>query len=1055
MVDFESSGADLERALEADGMLPVTAHNRNEVLDHWAERPPDAVLLSVDPKAERHREIVRIVRAAPEGHVPILFYGPASEGAPIRAPSEALAQGGDYFFRLPCDLSYLAGRARAWAERGAKQPEATAPSAPLSREAPQLEGFESGDAVDSPILERLRVPAALDAASAADWQWVGELDRSEILDPMELELPEVSGDAASPTLDLSDLTPSSAPEASPARKPTTFEVAGVGRAERDALLSAEIDDPEDDPLEELRIEEAEELPVAPVTSGPPTRISPDPQTPVWMGDESIFEAPAPPPVEEDEPIELAVEPAMPEPQVAPEPPKPRFEVHPPPTFDAARPPSYTPAPNPVPAEVSFPTIDITTESRVVAGRSKPDSSRISPETLEALRKLLTDNPPRGARAEPRAEPPRPEMRAEPIAPAVEAEALVGEEDPFDVYEPTLTLMPEERAAWVERLASPTSEACEPPAPVTAESIEEPPEPVKVTLTESPPPRHPITEDEETQELFMAPVAATTTADDFPPGALAIVSQAERQRQRGAIEEACAGYALAAQVYLDHDLVEPAKSLYRQVLALDPVHPFAKARLANLEGSGGASRDDIVLEFEDDVPSSEVTSDLHLEVAGKDASRPSTNLHGDLDLDEVEAPAFVLGRLQPASLSPERGRVTGVADMVQLLLRARAQRSTGTIDLGEAVRLQIAHGVPSGLIGDAVVPSFLRLVADVGRIGEGQARELAQVGGLSPRALARRLAARGLIDVEEEILLPTRHLEDQLVRFLQHRGEWIFEASIHAATQDLVPRVGELREWLVELLPRATTSDELRRALDLGQRTVRIVPGTDHFVATPDVPLVNLLDGRRGLEEAARLAGTPLARALGWALVWLQEGLAEVVERQEARERPRTNRSAAPLRNLPPLQPKPEANRPSFRLDRKPMDSRPLANSTQRRLSGLTVGATMSGASTARSDDGPNTGRVEMEREEVLAGLDDEARVHAMAEMVRTEDYFGILDVDAGASRKAIDEAHRRVRELVPEDVDAGLEAMVREVLRSVDEARDVLMIPELRAAYEHHLEPQA
>jgi DnaJ-class molecular chaperone len=64
-------------------------------------------------------------------------------------------------------------------------------------------------------------------------------------------------------------------------------------------------------------------------------------------------------------------------------------------------------------------------------------------------------------------------------------------------------------------------------------------------------------------------------------------------------------------------------------------------------------------------------------------------------------------------------------------------------------------------------------------------------------------------------------------------------------------------------------------------------------------------------------------------------------------------------------------------------------------------------------------------------------------------------VDPSASGQTIDDAHRRMRSLVPDEVSAELEAMAREVLRSVDEARDILMIPELRAAYEQHLGPRA
>ncbi len=82
-----------------------------------------------------------------------------------------------------------------------------------------------------------------------------------------------------------------------------------------------------------------------------------------------------------------------------------------------------------------------------------------------------------------------------------------------------------------------------------------------------------------------------------------------------------------------------------------------------------------------------------------------------------------------------------------------------------------------------------------------------------------------------------------------------------------------------------------------------------------------------------------------------------------------------------------------------------------------------------------------------------ARLRAMAEMIRTSDYFTMLAVGEQASAAEIDDAHARLRALVPSDAnphDGEAQALLREVVRSLDEARDVLKVPELRAAYLRH-----
>ena len=492
VIDFEANdlGA-LERALRSEAMAPSSARDGQEVLDRWAEVTPDAVLLAVDARAHRHREVIRIVRQLAGGSAPILLFGRAEPDDPIRAPSEAIAQGGDYFFRLPCDVGYLAGRVRAWAERGVRAPTAPAPSA-RSPEAPLLEGLAwtvAHEGGPHPILDRLRAPEEAPSAEPLDpWAWSEELEFSEVplddLDPVPEPPPEAIVEPPPPHEDpsrgpsdpvgASRLDRSSQragrPEdrrddrgadrrddrgadrredrgADPRSEGPDDAMArggaGVGEAERDALLLDEVDA---DPLPELRIDEveapiglrravdlAEELPelviLEPTPNVPLARIELDPK-PLPEDDETIFFAleEAPPAglagIDREALAEIAasevaaiselsdageVPPALAErptgdpglgprawgpvgdhPSRAPAPSAPAAnEADPPEAPGAAR----GDAPRgPGPVEVAFPTVEAELE-RVVSGRPKAQGPRIPAETLAALQALLAGHPP--------------------------------------------------------------------------------------------------------------------------------------------------------------------------------------------------------------------------------------------------------------------------------------------------------------------------------------------------------------------------------------------------------------------------------------------------------------------------------------------------------------------------------------------------------------------------------------------------------------------------------------------------------------------------------------
>lgn len=92
--------------------------------------------------------------------------------------------------------------------------------------------------------------------------------------------------------------------------------------------------------------------------------------------------------------------------------------------------------------------------------------------------------------------------------------------------------------------------------------------------------------------------------------------------------------------------------------------------------------------------------------------------------------------------------------------------------------------------------------------------------------------------------------------------------------------------------------------------------------------------------------------------------------------------------------------------------------------------------------------------QALADLDGSGRIRALAELVRTSDYFTILGLDTQATKVEIDRAHLQLRSMIQiprEAGDANLMRLANEVIRSLDEARDVLKVPELKAAYLSHL----
>ena len=196
----------------------------------------------------------------------------------------------------------------------------------------------------------------------------------------------------------------------------------------------------------------------------------------------------------------------------------------------------------------------------------------------------------------------------------------------------------------------------------------------------------------------------------------------------------------------------------------------------------------------------------------------------------------------------------------------------------------------------------------------------------------------------------------------------------------------------------------------------------------DARLLALLDGQHGLAQAASLAGAPAERAAALALVFVAFGQAASIPGANSTEPwPEWRTSRGSPASPGAAEPWPE---------RRTSSGSPAAP-------GSSDFARLAPTRPARR---PHA---------ALLTLAPAVRLRALAELVRTSDYFTILGVDTRATKAAVDEAHHQLRGLIDvEDYarDPDLLRLAREVIRSLDEARDVLRVPELRSAYQLHLD---
>ena len=113
----------VEVALRRADLEPISALDSTTAIKLFDELQPAVVLIGVRAYGLDAPGLAKTLRAR-SASVPLLFMGHGHVSDPIRAPSQALDAGGDYYFRLPTDLGYLAGRVRGWARAGAAEPPA-------------------------------------------------------------------------------------------------------------------------------------------------------------------------------------------------------------------------------------------------------------------------------------------------------------------------------------------------------------------------------------------------------------------------------------------------------------------------------------------------------------------------------------------------------------------------------------------------------------------------------------------------------------------------------------------------------------------------------------------------------------------------------------------------------------------------------------------------------------------------------------------------------------------------------------------------------------------
>lgn len=356
------------------------------------------------------------------------------------------------------------------------------------------------------------------------------------------------------------------------------------------------------------------------------------------------------------------------------------------------------------------------------------------------------------------------------------------------------------------------------------------------------------------------------------------------------------------------------------------------------------------------------------------------------------------RITFAPLVPNHGKIERLFDALIVFSLASTQRVTGMLKMQGDEGLVFFEGHPAARRGTT---SHHRLAHILDRAGVALDALVDDAQPLRAVEAMRAVTDAGLVEDDVAQAILHRHLEDGVLAALAYRGPWRFlqNNDVDITTTEIVKNRDDVIAQLVELLPQMAPPLELASHLGGTRARVRLEDVPDCGLAARDVRFCSWLDGTKPLDVAATLGGLTMERAAAIALVLVAFGHGTSSGQPAASEPPAPAPSPEPPEQTPPQGRVPHA---------------------------------------------------------ALAALEPRERLRALAELVRTSDYFTILGVDASATKLQIDEAHHHLRRMIEVEAfeqEPALRAMAREVARSLDEARDVLKVPQLRAAYQRHLKP--
>ncbi len=994
----------LEKALKQSGLEPVAAYDPVSAVKLYERTQPDGVLLAVRLGPDSGAKLCGKLRTLPGGgRIPILFIGTAAAGDEVRTPSDALAAGGDYFFRLPTDLNYLAGRVAGWTrqplsyEISLKSALEQAPKPPPSSpEDPELMDFDHFEEFGEDIVTELDLEPLPDGLGAPD----APEDPTSLLD-LQIEEP-VEADGQSPS-----------PEPTPSPARALISKGEAFRAEQklpeavDAYRkAAQLYEAEEDPTAALALYKLI-LHLEP-KDVEACRSAAEQATLLSKTDEALSHYERAADLLETQPeaaLEivqkmLALSPGDPvltlrlakleEQTKAQELPFPKDKIlahlaeenRPAAVFGARAPAPHTPTKG---STVDWPKLPSDIPIDVPAEPLAPSEAH-----SEAPKAQPAQSEPKAQSAEPPKTPEAPEPDSGSSAP----------EQPPPEQLPTR--QPEDAPVEPRSFDQPSSAPAKPQAPEPAQAIlpapssPEQPQPLRPApnASDAPEPRHPSTPAGPDDDIEISePVEAQPSDADYrpPPRQNSVWPPAGDQETDSPAMEGW-GALIPEAPAEDHSAL-PSKA---------PAPPSASPQTRSLRRPASGPR---------------------LEVPAQPAPPPTAAL----------------------PLQPSQGAINAVHEAMELLFHLHKHRASGFLHILGLPPLRFIDGLPNELQGPGAVRALLGLLLDLQKLSPAECQSLLQCA--STQSLTQALEAQEKLQPIESQAFLQRLLEDALIRVLYHQGPWTFEVQPSPTRPE--PTNTRLGALLMELLVLGCHDDQLRQIAGSLQTRAWLVAPLELHKGSRAERFTQLLDGKRTLEAAAKLAGLPEPQTRALVAVLHAAGaiLSAPTEASSWVPEPASTPPSITPALAPPKAPAVTAA-PSIAAPNTatPSPARPkLQAQTPIPTPVPTRRPTPSAPSAPPRTLVPHRPLVELEAE---------TRLRALLELVRTSDYFTILGIDWNASKAAIDEAHYHLRSTVRLEHfrhDPNLLEVAQEVIRGLDEARDVLSVPELKTAYQQHL----